>query len=124
MSKDGNTLTILGMLLTVVLSVGGTWVTNLVHTGINDTQIQSLIKSEEENKQVSAKVYTLVSEVSSIKSLQAAHTTDLKLLDTKVGAVEVDAARSAQAIENLVFATQQLTETNKQLVIAVTRMEK
>jgi dynactin complex subunit len=48
---NSNRLTALGMILTVVISISGVWVTNLVTVGQQGTQITNLESSVEKNRE-------------------------------------------------------------------------
>ncbi len=112
------------MILTVLLSVGGTWVSNMINTSVNHTQINQLIKNDVENKTVNGIVHSLVVKVEELEKDYVSVNSELIYQDKRLDGVEVNAARATQAIENLVTATQGLTETNKQLIIAVAKLEK
>lgn len=123
-SNRANTLTMLTMLVTITVSIGGTWITNLINIGVNESRIASLIEDNRITKVANTLVYQLETEVKSIKSEQSTVWNAMHDLNDKVDVVEETSARSSQAIENLVNATQQLTETNKQLIVAVAKLER
>ncbi len=106
-----------------MLSVGGTWVTNMINTSVNHTQIAELIKSDVENKAVNEVVYALNAEVQNLRRDQIETRSGIRTMQLKITEVEVDAARSAEAMENLVKATNQLNHTVGELVVAVAKLE-
>lgn len=124
MDKGNRNLTILGMILTVCISISGTWVTNMVSLGKNQTEIQQLIKNDVENKTVNTLVYKLESKVENLSETQIKRDSEITNLTSRVNSNSVNNAKTAQALENLVDATNKLTETTGDLVIAVAKLEK
>ncbi len=121
-SQQVNRLTIYGMIITVVLSIGGTWTTNIVSTNVNDTKIETLMLENQKDKEVNKIVYRLEGEMASMKSTQDILRSDFKLMDNEMDSVKIHAAKQTQATENLVDATKDLTETVNTLVIEVTKL--
>lgn len=123
-NERGNNLTLAGMALTIVLSVGGTWAANTYHSGVIDAQLSTLMQADTENKKVNETVYKLEQRAESMEASQITLWSDMRVLDAKVDTLEVTTAQSTQAINNLVQATEALTKTTQDLVIEVTKLQK
>lgn len=121
--NSARNLTLIGMMLTVVISIGGAWKANDITTSVNTSQIQSLQEAVKISEQVDTRVYRLEAKVDSLESKQNSTNGDVDILEVRVNSVEINNARTAQAIENLVTATNNLTETTNKLMVTVAKIE-
>ena len=122
------------MFLTVLLSIGGTWITNMVNTSVNESQIQTLLKSDIENKYVNGKFYTLQEKVGGLEKSKELLYNEINHLGMRVNDAEIAAASVSTSIENLAEQIKDLAESgqenarvnaenNRQLIIAITELK-
>lgn len=116
-------LTIVGMVLTVCLSGGASYVGNTVATSVNQTKIEQLVEYSRKNSLVHNKIYTLESEVNHTQEYILTYNSRFDKLEGRLNSIEKSDARKTQALESLINATNELTKTTNKLAIAVAKLE-
>ena len=117
-------ITIAGMILTVVLSLGGSWAGNLITNTEQTSAITELTVQSEKNKKANKITYILETEMRHNQRLDEKQQQELDTAKRQVAEAEVNAARREANLSNLIKSTDRLIITVEKLIIKVDEQNK
>ena len=117
-------ITIAGMILTIVLSLGGSYGSYLVNAAEQSVQLETLTLESKEHKAANKIAYKLEAEMEHNQRMDARQQLELDKYGKKIEEDRISAARREEALNTLIIATKDLTQTTNQLVIQVTKLSK
>ncbi len=117
-------ITIAGMVLTVVLSLGGSWAGNLITNTEQTASISKLKIQAGKSEIANTLTYKLENEVRHNQRLDEKQQQELDTAKRQVAEAEVNAARLEANLSNLIKSTDRLIITVEKLIIKVDEQSK